>query len=179
MAKYGYFCTALTGGTTGCLDKIDGANLADQDIAIVSISTYFYVFVLDEDSGATESSPNIIAPDSNAGNKRWIQVDVYSRSVEFLLGSVNNFTAADTTPSITSGYLFNVPAAVTITNFDDPPVTGTKLIEVIAEVDNVVIAHDAAKIKLNGGLNVSLNAGDAMQFRYVSGVWVERLRNLL
>jgi len=79
MAKYAYFCTALTGGTSGCLDKIDGDNLADQDVALVVIQSEqkFYIFSLDEDSGATESSPDVISPDSNAGDKRWVLVENY------------------------------------------------------------------------------------------------------
>ena len=83
MAKYAYFCTGLTGGTTGCLDKIDGAVLQDQDIALVVESTNFYVFLLDEDSGESESSPDVIAPDANAGDKRWISIQYYrSISIE-------------------------------------------------------------------------------------------------
>jgi hypothetical protein len=97
----------------------------------------------------------------------------------YLTGIPITFTVGDTTPSIVNGYTFLVPAAVTIVDFDDPPTSGTKLIEVVAGADNVVIAHDSTKIKLNGGLDVSLNAGDALQFRYVDTVWVERLRNLL
>ena len=101
-------------------------------------------------------------------------------SVSDLSGStVYNFVGGDTTPSVSEGYVFNVPAAVTITNFDDPPTTGTKLIEVIAGVDNVIIEHDASKIKLIRGVDVLLNSGDSMFFRYISGVWVERVRSLL
>ena len=173
------FASSLTGGADGSLDSIDGASLNDLDACIVSTSGYSYIYSLDADSALAESSPTVISPDSNAGDKRWVQVDVYSTAIEFLLGAANNFTSADTTPSVALGYLFNVPAAVTITNFDDPPATGTKLIEIIAGTDNVVIAHDASKIKLNGGIDVSLNTGDSMQFRYVDTVWVERLRNLL
>jgi len=73
MAINIYGATALTGGGTGALDAIDGDGLNDTDIAIVSLaldSTLSYT--LDDDSGAAESSPAIISPDSNAGNKRWI-----------------------------------------------------------------------------------------------------------
>lgn len=73
MATNIYGATSLTGGGAGSLDAIDGAELADKDVAIVFIqgdATYDYI--LDIDSGAAESSPNTIAPDTNAGNKRWI-----------------------------------------------------------------------------------------------------------
>jgi hypothetical protein len=57
--------TSLTGGVDGSLDNIDGALLT----------------ILDEDSGAAESSPDVISPDSNAGNKRWILLDVYGATL--------------------------------------------------------------------------------------------------
>ena len=34
----------------------------------------FYFYILDVDSAAAESSPNIISPDANSGNKRWILI---------------------------------------------------------------------------------------------------------
>jgi hypothetical protein len=65
--------TSLTGGVAGSLDNLDGADLADLDIAMVgqtAVDAKFYV--LDDDSGAAESSPGVIAPDTNPGTKRWI-----------------------------------------------------------------------------------------------------------
>ena len=67
-----YWCTALTGGAAGALDEIDGANLADLDAAIIVTLTGSYLYSLDADSAAGESSPDIISPDTNAGDKRWI-----------------------------------------------------------------------------------------------------------
>ncbi len=92
---------------------------------------------------------------------------------------ITAFTASDATPSISGGSLFSVPAAVTITNFDDPPGTGTKLIEIIASVAAVKIAHDATKIKLVGETDVTLGPDDSITFRYNGTVWVERQRVLL
>lgn len=72
--------TALTGGGSGALDAIDGDDadgggtpLADGDMALVATSGFIYFFVLDATSGAAEDSPDIIAPDANAGTKRWIR----------------------------------------------------------------------------------------------------------
>ena len=67
-----YAATGLTGSSTGDLDTIDGADLADKDMAIVCDQTTIYFYVLDADSGAAESSPDVISPDANAGDKRWI-----------------------------------------------------------------------------------------------------------
>lgn len=73
MAKYIYGRYALTGGGAGALDAIDGAGLADQDMAVVMVQGGgIYHYILNATSGAAESSPNIIAPDANAGTKRWI-----------------------------------------------------------------------------------------------------------
>jgi len=69
---YGFI--ALTGGTTGCLDYIDGALLSDKDQAVGSVLStgIFRVYALNASSGATADGVNIIAPTANAGTKRWI-----------------------------------------------------------------------------------------------------------
>jgi hypothetical protein len=64
--------TGLIGGEATKLDSIDGAVLVDGDAAFVNVSNVQYIYRLDADSGAVESSPNIIAPDTNPGTKRWI-----------------------------------------------------------------------------------------------------------
>jgi len=73
MASKIYFRQALTGGTADALDGIDGAVLADQDAALVITSEWSYIYHLNAESGQAESSPDIIAPDINAGDKRWIR----------------------------------------------------------------------------------------------------------
>ena len=70
-----YCKQTLTGGVSGCLDAIDGALLADGDRAIVITTSSTYHYILDGDSGAAESSPDVISPDTNAGTKRWIMVE--------------------------------------------------------------------------------------------------------
>lgn len=64
--------TGLIGGEATKLDSIDGAGLVDNDAAFVNVSNVQYIYRLDADSAAVEASPNIIAPDTNAGDKRWI-----------------------------------------------------------------------------------------------------------
>ncbi|MFA5377563.1 MAG: hypothetical protein WC455_17560 [Dehalococcoidia bacterium] len=68
--------TALTGGGASALDGIDGAALQEGEFAFVMVSDVLYVYRLNATSGAAESSPNIIAPDANGGNKRWILQDI-------------------------------------------------------------------------------------------------------
>lgn len=75
-----YHRTLLTGGTSAALDGIDGSILSDGDACIVTAhgstiiagSTSVYFYSLNATSGATESIPNVIKPDINAGNKRWL-----------------------------------------------------------------------------------------------------------
>lgn len=68
-----YHFLALTGGGATALDSVDGDALSDGDRAIVMAGGVFYAYLLDADSGAAESSPAVIAPDTNAGTKRWIR----------------------------------------------------------------------------------------------------------
>ena len=72
MTTIAYTAKALTGGGATALDFIDGTDLADGDLAFVTVSGIVYVYRLDATSGETESSPAIIQPDDNAGDKRWI-----------------------------------------------------------------------------------------------------------
>lgn len=63
--------TALTGGGSGALDAEDGNNISAGDGAFVITSDgKFYVYVCIADSG-TDNGITIIAPDTNAGTKRW------------------------------------------------------------------------------------------------------------
>jgi hypothetical protein len=80
MAQKWLPASSLNGGSEGSLDAIDGSNLSDGDRAIV-IADQVYFYVLDADSGATESSPTIIAPDDNAGDKRWVLSAVYQETM--------------------------------------------------------------------------------------------------
>jgi hypothetical protein len=78
MANNFFGAIALTGGGTGALDAIDGNNIADGDAAFVvdATSDIIYIYTCNGSSGAAESSPDIISPDSNAGTKRWILVEL-------------------------------------------------------------------------------------------------------
>jgi len=74
----GYKFTALSGGGAGAMDAQDGAGLGEGDMAIVMQAGDLYFYELDADSGAAESVPEIIAPDNNAGGKRWILITLYT-----------------------------------------------------------------------------------------------------
>jgi len=94
MARNAYWANALTGGGTGALDAIDGAGLADLDTAHVVTASNVFEYILDADSGLAENSPDIIAPDTNAGDKRWILVSINKLTSDLDAGgnSINNLS---------------------------------------------------------------------------------------
>ena len=91
MAYKYYFRSGLTGGTAGDLDDLDGANLIDNDAAVVVPGDgNVYHFILDADSALTEDSPRVIEPDINAGDKRWI----LQKTTKFMLDNREVFIQA-------------------------------------------------------------------------------------
>ncbi len=80
MAKSIYGAVILIGGAAGALDAIAGTNLVEGDPAIVMTDGNTYFYRLDATSGAAESSPDVISPDTDAGTKRWILQTVISES---------------------------------------------------------------------------------------------------
>jgi hypothetical protein len=76
---YAIGATALTGGTSGCLDYEPVDDLHDGDPAMVFVSgDAVYHYIGDANSGAVESPPDVIKPDfqsagvSYTGDYRWI-----------------------------------------------------------------------------------------------------------
>ena len=77
-----YHLEALTGGSDSTyLDYYDGNSLSDKDRAFAIVSGLLYLYELNATSGAAESSPNVISPDTNAGTKRWILVSAYTLQI--------------------------------------------------------------------------------------------------
>lgn len=67
-----YKKTLLSGGTSDALDYIDGNSLVGGELAFVhTAAKELYIYQLNVTSAQAESSPDIIAPDNNAGDKRW------------------------------------------------------------------------------------------------------------
>lgn len=89
---------ALTGGGIGALDRRDGDILNDEDAALVIIPAGgVYMYTLDATSGAAESVPDVIEPDTNPGTKRWIlrSQSAGSRSREILVPLGSDLPYAD------------------------------------------------------------------------------------
>lgn len=75
-----YTFSLPSGGTDNALDSVDGALLSGGETATINYNygTIYFVsfdYVCDADSNQTESGLNFIAPDTNAGTKRWVLSD--------------------------------------------------------------------------------------------------------
>ena len=105
MARTIYVKSVLTGGAANALDGIDGSNLLNDDIAFVIYNqTNWYCFALDADSAAAESSPSVISPDNNAGDKRWLLLDLVALGIS-LYKKTNVADAAYGTSALTTDYI--------------------------------------------------------------------------
>ena len=106
MSNNGYGAIGLIGGAAGDLDAIDGAALTDKDTATVYVQDdKVYHYVLDADSAATESSPDIIAPDANGGDKRWILHRPYN-SLDPTLGSDHTYSGTIVSEAVGESVVF-------------------------------------------------------------------------
>jgi hypothetical protein len=63
----------LIGGTAAAMDSIDGGSLVNGDRAFCIVSGIYSVYYLNATSGAVDNGTTVIAPDTNAGTKRWIK----------------------------------------------------------------------------------------------------------
>jgi len=84
MAITVYKRAAKTGGAVSALDGIDGTGLLDGDFAFVMDGSAITPYLLDADSSGTDDGENIIAPDLNAGTKRWLKHTFASRAHDLL-----------------------------------------------------------------------------------------------
>lgn len=118
MANKIYGFIALTGGGTGALDRaeIDGDDLVDKDIAIGVVTDTLYAYILDADSAAAESSPNVISPDTNAGDKRWILI---AKIKDANLGDYTHPNHSGDVTSVADGAQTIASSAVTLAKMAD------------------------------------------------------------
>ena len=149
---------ARTGGGTNALDSIDGDDVSDGDVAFVVAANDegIYIYKLDADSGASEADPNIIAPDSNAGDKRWI--------LQAPILPMRTIADGDTTPSVAGGGIFVTAntSSTLISGFDDG-VAGQPITLIIGDA-NTILDFSASNLKGNAGVDYTATANDVAVF---------------
>jgi len=75
MTITGYKMLTKTGGASTSADGVDGDDLLDGDFMFIMTAPTddaFFVYAVDDDSGATERDPDVLAPATNPGSKRLI-----------------------------------------------------------------------------------------------------------
>lgn len=124
MAVTGRKFSALTGGGAGALDSLAGTELANGDIAIVMASGTIYFYELDEDSGETEAAPQVIAPNVDAGLKRWKLQAIPTSGATIPVGAIIAFNGGYYTNWTNGGFtsvlgntVANVNAAVSSSGY--------------------------------------------------------------
>ena len=167
LAKYK---TGLIGGTAADLDSIDGAALSQDDFAMVMVGNIIYHYQLNATSGAAESSPNVITPDTNAGTKRWILQSVGAGITlagaldpnGYSIGMDKGADIASASPLVigTDGDYFDVTG---VTGFAAMTVTANR--HFFLQFDAILImTHHATNLDLPGGANITTAAGDVGEF---------------
>lgn len=149
---YGYPYIALTGGADNALDSLDGSLLKDGDFAVVVVpaTKRTYIYTLDEDSGATEDGLNIISPDANAGDKRWILTNSPSVSSNYAsyYGANGNGVENDRTA------IAAADAAVTGAIYFS---AGTYLISTSLTISSPIVMEPEAKFSIASGQTLTIN----------------------
>lgn len=76
MANSIYAFKHLTGGTDDSyLDYHDGDDLVDGDMALGFAYGDFLAYSLEAENGCAANYPDIILPDTNPGDKRWVKAN--------------------------------------------------------------------------------------------------------
>ena len=172
MAKKWFVRTELTGGGDDSLDAIDGSVLNDNDFAFVFKDNTFTPYLLDAMSGQAESSPDVIAPNVNAGAKRWIRQAIASAvkggysAIVYIDGS--KVYARDYKGDLIASGTAGVDDATTINSALDSLTSGRTWKERAILVGDFVLSQGIelssytildlthAKVKLKDGANVDV-----------------------
>jgi len=172
VESYGAY--VLTGGTSGCLDAINGSLLSDGDVCTVRISTGTYFYVLDSTSAATESSPDIISPDTNAGDKRWLLTEVKPAASTTVEGTIEISTNTEaiagtaTDKALVPDNLAYVLQAGTMTYVADAQASDTYVatyVPAVAAYVTGMVVHFYAKTANTGACTLNVNALGAIDIK--------------
>jgi len=150
MAKYFRGATSLTGGGEGALDAFDGLNLKDGEGAIAITQLKALLYYLNATSGEAESSPNIIAPDTHAGDKRWHSIPIGTRTATLVVAA-NDSSAKSKAQAdyVCDGTADEVEIQAAIDALPDGIGGKVLLLEGLYVVENIVVI-DVDNVTLEG-----------------------------
>jgi hypothetical protein len=134
-----YWATGLTGGGAA-LDGIDGVGLTAGDSAIVALDSgtnapvhYFYRV---QASSASELSPGVIVPNTNAGTSAWHLSSVITPSLSPVIDDPDNFAANFTGANLYGGtFIANATGTAALPN----PGVGMNFTILVATTGQVII----------------------------------------
>ncbi len=102
MSATVYKFTALTGGTSACVDGVDGNILVNNDMGFATVSGLLYIYILNDSIGGVLSVPTLIPPVVNPGNKRWVLQGLWAGTLNALTTLAESWIG----PSSTTGIYF-------------------------------------------------------------------------
>jgi hypothetical protein len=160
-----YVKTALTGGGGSALDGINGAVLNDGDVAQVRTSeNILYDYSLDADSGAAESSPDVIAPDTNPGNKRWMLQKLQTGAITTasIIAPANSLIIRPTTDATTAIQIADKDgnAIQTINTTDNHTIFNGSRSDTPGACSLIVFAVSKAGIRMTTGNAIAIDYFD-------------------
>ena len=187
MSNNWYPCSDLTGGGDGALDALDGAAIVDGDRAFVISSGEVAFYILNATSAATEISPHIISPDSNADSKRWIltgsipgsflEFEYYNSTYPITTGEQAAITLLDSfargknhtiSPKVSAG-LTAISCAILSGDSNSITEISTGLTVVCGGLNNSVLAADKCIIG-GGSSNYIEGTGDTINCTICGGL---------
>lgn len=142
----------LTGGATSALDGITTATITDNDIACGYSGTTWYVYHYDAASSAAESSPDVIQPDDNVGNGRWL---IIGSIISSQTGDVTLNASATTGGLSISGQEISYRAA---TNALTGYATAAHITAIEANTAKVTNATHTGDVTGSGALTIAVGA---------------------
>jgi len=148
------------------LKAVDGSNWSDGDMAIVSYDNSgakeLYFYIVDADGGASESSPNILVPDTTAGTINlelqawWIDGVLQIKSIE--VNALRTADLSDTTSPFAlthaevCGHILTNSDTTGSSEWQFPALTGGENFTVMTDVAQnwALTPNDPTKWYLNG-----------------------------
>lgn len=119
FAAKGFYRTGLTGGASTDVDGIDGDDVSDLDMIWANVGNTIYFYTVDADSAAAEDSPQIIAFDTDGGDKRAVLLAMVGQLQIITVSTDTTLTIQEcknTIILVTGAYTVTLPAVSEFTD---------------------------------------------------------------